>query len=111
HFFLDAARQPRMDSMLALFATAAVVCLERALALRPRALFFILAALAIGLGALTKGILGIALPGIVIAFYLAVRRRFGELLRLDLVAALTTGLAIGLFWYLPACKVGGRSCL
>ncbi len=31
HFFVDAARQPRMDSMLALFVTAAAVCLERAI--------------------------------------------------------------------------------
>src|SRR5579863_3352206 len=29
HFFLDAARQPRMDSMLALFVTAAAIALER----------------------------------------------------------------------------------
>ena len=31
HFFLDAARQPRMDSMLALFVTAAAIAFERAL--------------------------------------------------------------------------------
>ena len=111
HFFLDASRQPRMDSMLTLFVTAAVVCLERAIALRPRVLFFALAALAIGLGALTKGILGIALPGVVIALYLAVGRRFRELFRFDLIAAFTVGLAIGLAWYVAAYRIGGPKFL
>src|SRR6202171_1808865 len=63
HFFLDAARQPRMDSMLALFVTAAIVALERALrpsgglgdaaapiAIPPRQISFALAALMMGLG-------------------------------------------------------------
>src|SRR5579871_6589692 len=31
HFFLDAARQPRMDSMLALFVTGAAIAFERSL--------------------------------------------------------------------------------
>src|SRR5215469_1919360 len=37
HFFLDAARQPRMDSMLALFVTIAAASLERAISLRTQA--------------------------------------------------------------------------
>src|SRR5207245_4195366 len=86
HFFLDAARQPRMDSMLALFVTTAAVSLERAMALRPSrgaTWYFSAAAASIGLGALTKGILGIALPGLVLSLFLLVRGRLRELLRLD----------------------------
>jgi 4-amino-4-deoxy-L-arabinose transferase-like glycosyltransferase len=116
HFYLDAARQPRMDSMLALFVTAATVAFERALRpchaqdlteasdvagrfrtsaiftatgaainaacphhfdrsgdIAPSALIaplgspsrrigLTLAALTMGLGVLTKGVLGILLP-------------------------------------------------
>jgi 4-amino-4-deoxy-L-arabinose transferase-like glycosyltransferase len=110
HFFLDAARQPRMDAMLALFVTIAIVCLERALSSR-RTGWFVLAALAIGLGSLSKGILGVALPGVTIALFLAVRRRFWDLFRLDLVATFTAGLAIGLAWYAAAYNIGGRAFL
>jgi hypothetical protein len=110
HFFLDAARQPRMDSMLALFVTTAAVCVERAAASR-RTLYFALAALSIGLGVLTKGVLGIVLPGLVIALYLVVRGRFLELFRLDLIAAFAVGLAIGLAWYVAGYAIGGHQFL
>lgn len=106
HFFLDAARQPRMDAMLAMFVTAAVVVLERAIATRHRT-WFVAAALAIGLGCLTKGILGIALPGSVIALYLTARGRFVQLFRLDLMAAFTAGLLIGLAWYVAGYEIAG----
>ena len=110
HFFLDAARQPRMDSMLALFVTAAAIALERATATRARG-WFITAALAIGLGCLTKGILGIALPGAVIAVYLIVRNRWSELFRLDLIISFAVGLAIGLSWYIAGYEMAGRKFL
>jgi Dolichyl-phosphate-mannose-protein mannosyltransferase len=77
HFFLDAARQPRMD------------------------------AVAIGLGCLTRGILGIALPGCALALYLLVRKRFVQLFRLDLVTAFGIGLAIGLAWYVAGYEIAG----
>jgi 4-amino-4-deoxy-L-arabinose transferase-like glycosyltransferase len=110
HFFLDAARQPRMDALLAMFVTAAVASLECAIVTRRRA-WFAAAALAIGLGCLTKGILGIALPGCVIAFYLIVRGRFTQLFRLDLMAAFTVGLAIGLAWYVAGYEIAGSKFL
>src|SRR5579863_3615237 len=76
HFFLDAARQPRMDSMLALFVTGAAIAFERSLCPagsdslapsdpRSRRIGLVLAAAMMGLGILTKGILGILLPGLV----------------------------------------------
>ncbi len=116
HFFLDAARQPRMDAMLAMFVTAAAVSLERAIAARAQAerdaaWYFAAAAAAIGLGALTKGILGIVLPGLVVALFLLVRGRLGELLRFDLIATFAAGLAIGLAWFLAGYRLGGRPFL
>ncbi|MGH8011004.1 MAG: ArnT family glycosyltransferase [Candidatus Binataceae bacterium] len=129
HFFTDAARQPRMDSMLALFVTAAAVCLERAVntsgnpaavavagdaavsekrsASSRRYLFLAIAALTIGLGILAKGVLGILLPGIALGLFMIVRRRFWELFRLDLIVSFVVGLGIGLAWYVAAFQVGG----
>jgi 4-amino-4-deoxy-L-arabinose transferase-like glycosyltransferase len=116
HFFLDAARQPRMDSMLALFVTIAAVNLERAIAVRASAkyhaaLYFVAAAGAIGLGALTKGILGIVLPGLAVALFLLLRRRVGELFHFDMIATFAAGLAIGLAWFIAGYQLGGRPFL
>jgi hypothetical protein len=110
HFFIDGARQPRMDAMLAMFVTVAVASLECAIMTRRRS-WFAVAALAIGLGCLTKGILGIALPGCVIALYLLIRSRLAELFRLDLMAAFTAGLAIGLIWYVACYERAGSGFL
>jgi 4-amino-4-deoxy-L-arabinose transferase-like glycosyltransferase len=116
HFYLDAARQPRMDSMLSLFVTAAIVSFERAV--RPqhpggsRSVWYLVAAAAsIGLGVLTKGILGIVLPGLVVALFLSARGRFGELFRFEMVATFTAGSAIGLAWFLAGYALGGRPFL
>ncbi len=115
HFFLDAARQPRMDSMLALFVTAAVVSLERAIVAREpvnrRRSWYFVAAGAIGLGALSKGIIGIILPGLVVLLFLFIRRRPGDLLNPGLIAAFTTGLATGLAWFMAAYRLGGHPFL
>jgi hypothetical protein len=125
HFVLDAARQPRMDSMLALFVTAAAVAFERALqpsvhprdeTLTPidfpsRRTTFILAALMMGCGILTKGILGILLPGLTVGLYFVVRRRWRDFIRTDLIVTFVVALAIGLSWYVAAYEVGGQKFL
>jgi 4-amino-4-deoxy-L-arabinose transferase-like glycosyltransferase len=117
HFFVDAARQPRMDSMLALFVTAAAVFLECADLTGSsdgwpnRRLYLSLAAIMVGMGILTKGILGIVLPGAAIAIYLIARWRLRDLFRIDLIMAFAGGLAIGLAWYIAAYAVGGRQFL
>lgn len=126
HFFLDAARQPRMDSMLALFVTAAAVALERALrpsgpiretaslgptGPRSRRMALAFAALMMGLGILTKGILGILLPGLVAGLYLLIRRRWRDLFRIGLIVTFFIALAIGLSWYIAAYAVGGQKFL
>lgn len=125
HFFLDAARQPRMDSMLALFVTGATISLERALRppvgpgdaaapmgdFRSRRLDLAIAAFMMGLGILTKGILGILLPGLVAGLYLVVRRRLRDVFRADLIVTFFVALAMGLSWYFAAYKVGGQKFL
>jgi hypothetical protein len=132
HFVLDAARQPRMDSMLALFVTVAAIFLERAhnadvavdspsneangtpngaRFIPRRRIYLAFAALMIGLGILTKGILGIVLPGAVIGLYLIVRWRLRDLFRVDLIATFVVGLLIGLAWYFAAYEIGGRKFL
>src|SRR5262249_47105635 len=115
HFFLDAARQPRMDSMLALFVTAAAVSLERTIAARAQAqrqaAWYFAAASAIGLGALTKGILGIVLPGLAVGLFLFIRGRLRDLFRFDMAVTFTAGMAIGLAWFLAGYQLGGRPFL
>jgi Dolichyl-phosphate-mannose-protein mannosyltransferase len=122
HFFLDAARQPRMDSMLALFVTAAAMAFERALCrsspsstpridLRSRRIGLMLAAIMMGLGILTKGILGILLPGLVVGLYFIVRRQWREFFRVDLIVAFFAALLIGLSWYFAAYQIGGEKFL
>ncbi len=110
HFFLDAARQPRMDSMLAMFVTAAIVLFDPLLATHGWR-WALAAAIAIGLGCLTKGILGVALPGLAVALYLIARRRFVDLFRAEIVAAFVVGLAIGLAWYVAGYEVAGDKFL
>ncbi|MGH7933130.1 MAG: ArnT family glycosyltransferase [Candidatus Binataceae bacterium] len=141
HFFTDAARQPRMDSMLALFITAAAVCLERAVSrgrtggganagthsmlaggtgvaahdspLLPhprRMLYLAIAALMMALGILAKSVIGL-LPGLVIAVYMIVRRRFWELFRVDLIVSFVAAIAVGVAWFIAAFWVGGDKFL
>jgi 4-amino-4-deoxy-L-arabinose transferase-like glycosyltransferase len=116
HFFLDAARQPRMDSMLALFVTAAVLSLDQVVS-RPTQSqsstnrYYVAAAVAIGLGTLTKGILGIVLPGLVVGLFLLLRGRLRELFRVDLIATFAAGLAPGLAWFIAGYYLGGRHFL
>ena len=65
----------------------------------------------IGAGILTKGILGILLPGLVVGLYLVVCRRFRELFCIDLILTFVVGLAIGLSWYFAAYQIGGHKFL
>ncbi len=112
HYLSDAARQPRMDALLTMFVTGAVVCLERALAggeSRRRGAFLTGAALLMGLATLTKSFLGLLLPGLVIALYLLVRGRLRELFRPALMAAFIAGLALASVWYGAALAQGGAA--
>ncbi|HUN60084.1 MAG TPA: glycosyltransferase family 39 protein [Candidatus Binataceae bacterium] len=73
--------------------------------------WFSLAALLIGLGILSKGILGIALPGLAAGLYLIFSGRTQEGFRPALVLSFTAGLAIGLAWYVAGYVIDGRQFL
>ena len=109
-YVADASRQPRMDAILVMFLTLGMVCLERALASpHKRTGLLCAAAISMGLAILTKGPLGIILPGLAIAMFLATQRRFPELFRLDVIATFSVALAIGAIWYFAAFHVGGTA--
>ena len=109
-YVADAARQPRMDALLMMFLTAAMVSLERATA-EPsrRRLFLALAALAMGCAILTKGPIGMVLPGLTLTIFLAARRRLRELIAPGMVASFLGATIIGASWYIAAIAIGGRA--
>ncbi len=110
HYFADASRQPRMDEMLTMFLTGAMVCLERMLAVQKasgRIGFASAAALLMGLAVLAKGPLGVILPGLTIVLLLTVRRRLLTLFSVQLIATFAAAVAIGLILYWAAYRVGG----
>jgi 4-amino-4-deoxy-L-arabinose transferase-like glycosyltransferase len=109
-YIADAARQPRMDAILMMFLTAAMVCLERAISQNPkRKLLLAIAAFAMGGAILTKGPLGVILPGLTLSIFLGVERRFSELFHFDVIATFVVAVAIGGIWYLAALRVGGSA--
>jgi 4-amino-4-deoxy-L-arabinose transferase-like glycosyltransferase len=107
-YIADAARQPRMDAILMMFLTAAMVCLERALAQTPRRkILLAVAALSMGGAILTKGPLGVVLPGLALLIFLAIERRLPELFGFDMMATFILAVVIGASWYLAALQIGG----
>jgi len=112
-YFADASRQPRMDEMLTMFLSGALVCLERTLAGKSyrRAGFAAAAAILMGLGTLTKGPLGVVLPGLTIVLLFGVRRRLIDLFSFQLMATFAAAFGIGLAWYWAAYRVGGSQFL
>ena len=108
-YIADAARQPRMDAILMMFLTAAMVCLDRSFARQPkRKSLLAWAALAMGGAVLTKGPLGLVLPGLAVAIFLALERRWREMFSLEVIATFAIAFAIGAIWYLAALQVGGN---
>jgi 4-amino-4-deoxy-L-arabinose transferase-like glycosyltransferase len=107
-YIADAARQPRMDAILTMFLTAAMVCLERAISENPkRKVLLAIAAFTMAGAILTKGPLGVILPGLTLTIFLGVERRLSELFRFDVIATFVVALAIGAMWYLAALRIGG----
>ena len=109
-YIADAARQPRMDALLTMFLTAAMVCLERALSRTPmRNILLAIAAVSMGGAILTKGPLGVILPGLTLTIFLVVERRLPELFRFDVIATFVVAVAIGAIWYVGAMRIGGKA--
>jgi len=66
------------------------------------------AALAMAAGVLTKGPIGIILPGLTLVIFFAIGHRLAGVLRLDLVLTFAAAVGIAAIWYLAAFDVGGR---
>jgi len=109
-YVADAARQPRMDALLMMFLAAAMVSLERAISGYPkRKGLLAIAALAMGGAILTKGPIGLILPGLTLAIFLAFERRLQEIFNAEIIATFAIAFAIGSMWYLAALRVGGST--
>ena len=109
-YVADAARQPRMDALLMMFLVAAMVGLERAISGHPkRKMLLAFAAIAMGGAILTKGPIGVVLPGLAIAIFLGYERRLRELLSMEIVVTFAAAIAIGALWYIAALQVGGKA--
>jgi len=64
--------------------------------------------LSMGLAILTKGPLGVILPGLTLVIFMAMERRLRELFHFDVIATFAGALVIGGLWYLAAFEVGGN---
>jgi hypothetical protein len=108
-YVADAARQPRMDAILMMFLTAAMVGLERGLSqTHARKVFLALVSVSMGAAILTKGPLGIVLPGLTLTIFLMTEGRVPELFLFDVIATFAGALVIGATWYLAALRIGGN---
>jgi 4-amino-4-deoxy-L-arabinose transferase-like glycosyltransferase len=114
--FIDQGRFGRVDMTLCFFEAAALFAFVwwmpprrdagRGWAPENRNRLYVLA-LAIGLAVLAKGPVGALLPGAAILIFLAVERRWGQMLAVLEPGPLIVGAAIGVSWYV-ACYIGGR---
>jgi 4-amino-4-deoxy-L-arabinose transferase-like glycosyltransferase len=109
-YVVDAARQPRMDALLMMFLTAAMVTLERAISgQHRRTILLAFAALGMAGAILTKGPIGVILPGLALAIFLATQHRVRELFNAQIIATFAIAIAIGAIWYLAALQIGGNA--
>jgi 4-amino-4-deoxy-L-arabinose transferase-like glycosyltransferase len=109
-YIVDAARQPRMDALLMMFVTATMVTLERAISGHSkRTILLALAALAMAGAIFTKGPLGVVLPGLALAIFLATQDRVRELFNAQIIATFAIAVALGAMWYLAALRIGGSA--
>jgi hypothetical protein len=91
-----------LDMLLALFITLALSAFYLANAAerggKKRAYYFLMYA-ALGCATLVKGPIGVVIPGIIVAAYLAVRRKWSALLEMELGWGLLIFFAIVAPWY------------
>lgn len=107
--FVARARLARTDTALAFFDTLAMFALigwlkfehapARSREARRRSAYHYLFALSLGLAVLTKGPVGVALPGLAILIWIAVRRRWRTLYRLCAPGPLLAGATTAMSWY------------
>jgi hypothetical protein len=109
-FFIDAARQPRQDALFAALVSAAMVFFEltQRCTTRHRTTWLVVTSITMTLATLTKGPLGLVLPGLAIVLWMLAEGRLRELFRPGLIAAFGCASALALLWYGAAYAVGGR---
>src|SRR5262249_37165497 len=98
-------RQATMDALLALWFTLTVVGWIEGFQGDRRG--YLLMAVGAGLATLTKGLIGLVLPGAAFTVWLLVRRDRQELRRVPWGAALALYLAIVLPWHLAVWRASG----
>ena len=105
--FFTAATSVHLDTMLAFFTTAALLCFWCGYAARRRGPWYLLTWVCIGLAVSTKGPVGLAVPLITIIGFLLATGDFGELKRLRPgTGAVIVGVLVAV-WLVPCCISGG----
>ncbi len=101
------ARQAVMDSMLTFFLTMAIIGIIEAIRVNPR--WYYVAAAAVGLAMMTKGLPGLVLPGLTLLALVAFKRDWKELARVPWVGCLLLLFAIVLPWHIAVYLVNGQA--
>ena len=107
--YQDQAMSARVDMTLGVFVTASLVlfyALYRGFLANP--LWYFVFYGMVGLGTLAKGPLGLLLPGLVIAVFLALKKRWDLLVKLALHPGVVLTLLLVVGWYGLAISRGGE---
>ncbi len=90
------------DMLVACWIAICILCFAWALQARGRETHRLgrYGFLAAALGLLAKGLIGIALPGLVLLIWIAMEKRWRDLLRLPWVSGLVIALSLGLPWFI-----------
>ncbi|MBD3379593.1 MAG: phospholipid carrier-dependent glycosyltransferase [Candidatus Omnitrophica bacterium] len=78
---------------------------------KEKKLYFILASASMGLAVLTKGPIGLLIPGLVLLIYLSVSRQWGSFGKIPVISCVLAFLAAALPWYLYAYITHGERFL
>ncbi len=106
--FISFAASCMSDMNLVLYDTLAMALLYAGLEMEQRrGLIWWLASAAMGLAFLTKGPVGVVLPAVAFAAFLAVTRKLSTVKPRHLAVGALTVLAIGLPWFLAAYRANG----
>jgi 4-amino-4-deoxy-L-arabinose transferase-like glycosyltransferase len=100
------ARQATMDSLLALWFTVTVIGWIEGCQGDRR--WYLLMATGAALATMTKGLIGLVLPGAAFLLWLLIRRDFGEFRRVPWIPAWILYLALVLPWHLAVWHVSGN---
>src|SRR5262245_12243344 len=107
--YQNQALSARVDMTLCFFVTVSLIlfyALYRGFLIHP--LYYFAFYTLVGLGTLAKGPLGIVLPGLVIALFLGIKKRWDLVIKFAFHAGVVLGLILILGWYGLAVTRGGE---